>query len=315
MTSPEHRRDLHADITNQLIAAIEADPGKPSLPWRRRAGALHVPVNSLTGKAYSGINILNLWVTAEVRHYATPQWATYRQWAERGAQVRKGEKAATVIFYKEFEVEADAAEGDDGKRRVARASHVFNAAQVDGYELPESQPELGPIERLARADQFVQATGARIEHGGDRAYFQTDTDHIQMPEEGLFTGTKTMTRDEGYYAVLVHELVHWTGVPRRLDRQMGKRFGDKAYAAEELVAEIGAAFLCAELGITQDVRPDHAQYLANWLVLLKNDSRAIFTAAARASEAAAFLRAHSTASGHPFHEHPAGRSMNIQPPS
>jgi antirestriction protein ArdC len=112
-----------------------------------------------------------------------------------------------------------------------------------------------------------------------------------MLEEGLFTGTNTMTRDEGYYAVLVHELVHWTGVPHRLDRQMGKRFGDKCYAAEALVAEIGAAFLCAELGITQDVRPDHVQYLANWLTLLKEDSRAIFTAAAQASEAAAYLRA------------------------
>ncbi len=111
-----------------------------------------------------------------------------------------------------------------------------------------------------------------------------------MPAEGLFTGTKTMTRDEGYYATLVHELVHWTGPAHRLNRQMGKRFGDKAYAAEELVAEIGAAFLCAELGITQSVRPDHAQYLANWLQLLKDDGHAVFAAAARASEAAAFLR-------------------------
>lgn len=289
-TPAPERRDLHAEITNQLIAATEADPGKPSLPWRRRAGALHLPVNSLTGKAYSGINVLNLWVMAELRSYATPLWATYRQWAERGAQVRKGEKASTVIFYKEFEVEADPAEGDDGKRRVARASHVFNASQVDGFEIPAVAEDLGPVARLAEADRFVNATGARIEHGGDRAYFRVDTDHIQMPAEGLFTGTKTMTRDEGYYATLVHELVHWTGPAQRLDRQMGKRFGDKAYAAEELVAEIGAAFLCAELGITQTVRQDHAQYLANWLTLLKDDSRAIFTAAARASEAAAFLR-------------------------
>lgn len=289
-TTTSERRDLHAEITNQLIAAIEADPGKPSLPWRRGAGPLQLPVNSLTGKAYSGINVLNLWVMAELRDYATPLWATYRQWAERGAQVRKGEKASTVIFYKEFEVEADLAEGDDGKRRVARASHVFNAAQVDGFELPQAAEDLGPVARLAKADRFVSATGARIEHSGDRAYFRADTDHIQMPSEGLFTGTKTMTRDEGYYATLVHELVHWTGPSHRLDRQMGKRFGDKAYAAEELVAEIGAAFLCAELGITQTVRADHAQYLANWLQLLKDDSRAIFTAAARASQAVTYLR-------------------------
>ncbi|WP_291308146.1 MULTISPECIES: ArdC family protein [unclassified Devosia] len=102
-TTASERRDLHAEITNQLIAAIEADPGKPSLPWRRGAGALHLPVNAVTGKSYSGINVLNLWVMAEVRHYATPQWATYKQWAERGVQVRKGEKASLVIFYKEFE--------------------------------------------------------------------------------------------------------------------------------------------------------------------------------------------------------------------
>lgn len=283
------RRDPHADITNQLIAAIEADPGKPSLPWRRGAGALHLPANALTGKSYSGINILNLWVTAEVRHYATPLWGTYRQWAERGAQVRKGEKAALVVFYKEFEVEP-VDEDDAGKRRMARGSHVFNADQVDGFERPDAATDLGPIARLERADAFVAATGADIRHGGDRAYFDGLADRIQMPADGLFTGTKTLTRDEAYYATLVHELVHWTGPAHRLNRQMGKRFGDKAYAAEELVAEIGAAFLCAELGITQSVRPDHAQYLANWLQLLKNDDHAIFAAAARASEAAAFLR-------------------------
>lgn len=283
-------RDLHADITNQLIAAIEADPSQPSLPWRRNGSSLRIPTNAATRNAYSGINILNLWVAAEVQHYATPLWATYRQWAERGAQVRKGEKASLIVFYKEFQLEDELEEGDDGKRRMARASHVFNAAQVDGFELPEAAVELGPVARLAEADRFVKATGARIEHGGDRAYFRVDTDHIQMPAEGLFTGTKTMTRAEGYYATLVHELIHWTGPAHRLDRQMGKRFGDKVYAAEELVAEIGAAFLCAELGITQSVRPDHAQYLANWLTLLKDDSRAIFTAAARASEAAAYLR-------------------------
>ena len=282
-------RDLHADITNQLIAAIEADPGTPSLPWRRGSG-LSIPTNALTGKAYSGINILNLWVSGQVRHYATPLWATYRQWAEQGAQVRKGEKASLVVFYKEFQVEDDLKEGDDGKRRIARASHVFNAEQVEGYAVPTPAPDLGPVARLANADGFVRSTGAEVRHGGDPAYYRSDTDHIQMPAEGLFSGTKTMSRDEGYYATLVHELVHWSGAAHRLDRQMGRRFGSHAYAAEELVAEIGAAFLCAELGITQSVRPDHAQYLANWLQLLKDDSRAIFSAAARASEAVAFLR-------------------------
>jgi antirestriction protein ArdC len=285
------RRDLHAEITNQLIAAIEADPGRPTLPWRKSAGALHMPVNAHTGKAYSGINILNLWVSTELTGRTSSVWGTYRQWAELGAQVRKGEKASLVIFYKEYESEPNPDDADDtGKRRVARASSVFNADQVDGYAKQDAVPDLGPIERITRADSFTRGTGALVRHGGDRAYFDSRADLIQMPDEGLFTGTETMSRTEGYYATLTHELVHWSGASSRLDRTMGKRFGDKAYAAEELVAEIGAAFLCAELGITQEVRLDHAQYLANWLQLLKDDKKVIFTAAARAAESAAFLR-------------------------
>lgn len=284
-------RDIHAEITNQLVASIEANPGQFTLPWRKNSGALHIPVNALTGKAYNGINIVSLWVAAEVLGYATPIWGTYRQWTERGCQVRRGEKSSLVVFYKEYETdpEPDNAE-DTGKRRVARASYVFNASQVDGFEAPLAAEPLGPVERIERADGFVKATGAQVQHGGDRAFFQPSTDRIQMPDEALFIGTGTMTRDEAYYSTLVHELVHWSGAKTRLDREMGKRFGDHAYAAEELVAEIGAAFLCAELGITQEMRPDHAQYLANWLKLLKDDSRAIFTAAAKASEAAAFLK-------------------------
>jgi antirestriction protein ArdC len=285
------RRDIHAEITNQLIAAIEASPGEFTLPWRKDGGALHIPVNALTGKVYNGINILNLWVASEVLGYSAPIWGTYRQWAERGAQVRKGEKSSLVIFYKEYEIDPEPDEAEDnGKRRVARASYVFNASQVDGFAVPAAPQALGPIERIANADRFVSATGAAVQHGGDRAFFQPATDRIQMAEEGLFTGTETMTRGEAYYATLVHELVHWSGAKSRLNREMGKRFGDQAYAAEELVAEIGAAFLCAELGITPDVRPDHAQYLAQWLKLLRGDSRAIFTAAAKASQAAAFLK-------------------------
>ncbi len=285
------RRDIYSEITSQLIAAIEADPGKPVLPWRRSSRPLFRPVNALTENAYNGINVVSLWVAAEVRHYATPLWATYRQWSELGAQVRKGEKSSLVIFYKEFDADPDPAdENDDGKRRVARASYVFNAEQVDGYQRPDAPKSRGPIERILTADNFVNATKARIEHGGESAYYRPSTDHIQMPAEGLFCETPSMSRTEGYYATLVHELTHWSGAKQRLDRDMGKRFGDQAYAAEELVAEIGAAFLCAELGITQETRADHARYLAQWLKLLKGDSRAIFTASAKASEAAEYLK-------------------------
>ena len=289
--SRTQRRDIHAEITNQLIAAIEADPGKPAMPWRRSGKPLFMPVNALTGKPYNGINIVSLWVSAELQSYTTPVWATYRQWAEMDAQVRKGEKSSLVVFFKEYEADRDPENADDdGRRRVVRASYVFNASQVDGYAAPDAPAQLGPVERIEAVDRFVAATAARIEHGGERAFYRPSTDHIQMPDEGLFCGTESMTRSEAYYAVLVHELTHWTGAKQRLDRVLGKRFGDQAYAAEELIAEIGSAFLCAELGITQDVRADHAQYLAQWLTLMKSDSRAVFAAAAKASEAVAYLK-------------------------
>lgn len=294
MSSPQsrtQRRDIHAEITQQLITAIEADPGKPSMPWRRGSAPLFMPTNALTAKPYNGINIVSLWVAAECLGYSAPVWATYRQWSELGAQVRKGEKSSLVVFYKEYESEPDPDNADDdGKRRVARASYVFNASQVDGFTAPDAPTSLGPVERLEAVDRFIGATAAQIAHGGERAFYRPSTDSIQMPDEGLFCGTGTMNRSEGYYAVLVHELTHWTGAKQRLDRVLGKRFGDQAYAAEELIAEIGSAFLCAELGITQDLRADHAQYLAQWLTLLKSDNRAVFTAAAKASEAVAYLK-------------------------
>lgn len=289
--SDQPRRDLHAEITNRLIAAIEADPGHPQLPWRRSSTPLWMPVNALSHNAYNGINVVNLWVAAEVRGFTSPHWATFKQWREAGCQVRKGAKAELVAFYKQYDVKPSADdESDDGKRRVARASYVFNAGEVDGFTAPDAPPLLGPIERMAAADRFIAATRACIEHGGDRAFYRPATDHIQMPDEGLFVGTETMTRDESYFAVLLHELTHWTMHKDRCDRQLDKRFGKEAYAAEELVAEVGAAMLCAEIGVTQDTRPDHAQYIANWLRLLKDDSKAIFTAAAKASAAVTYLK-------------------------
>lgn len=286
------RRDIHTEITAKLVAAIEADPGRPTMPWRRHSKPLFMPENALTKKPYNGINIVSLWVSAEVAGYDAPVWATYRQWSEIGAQVRKREKSSLVVFYKEYETEPDADRADDdGKRRVARASYVFNAAQVDGYTLPDAPQPLGAIDRIEAADRFFAATGARIQNGGDRAFYRPSTDTIHMPDESLFCGTDTMNRSESYFAVLGHETIHWSGSAKRLAREFGKRFGDAAYAAEELVAEIGSAFLCAELGITEgEPRADHAQYLSQWLTLLKSDSRAVFTAAARASEAVAYLR-------------------------
>ena len=285
------RRDLHAEITAKIIRAIEADPGKPQMPWRRSGKPLWMPENALTHKRYNGINVIALWVAAEMRGLTSPVWATYRQYAEMGAQVRKGAKGEMVVFYKEYDAEPDPDNADDnGKRRVARVSFVFNAADVEGYVPPDPPPRLGPVARLEAVERFIGATKATIEIGGERAYYRPSTDHIQMPHEGLFCGTTTMSRDEAWYAVLLHELIHWTAPEARCNRDLSKRFLKAEVAAEELVAEIGSAFLCAELGVTQDTRIDHAQYVAHWHELLKQDPRAIFTAAAKASEAVGFLK-------------------------
>jgi antirestriction protein ArdC len=289
MTSKTEKLDIHATITAAIVAAVEANPDKFVMPWHRNAGKpLHMPANACTGKSYNGINVVSLWVAAETRGFQSAVWGTYRQWAELGAQVRK---SSPVVFYKEFEVEADPDDADDtGKRRVARASHVFNASQVDGYVLPEQAEGLGPVVQSEVFASFVSRTRAEIRHGGDQAYYCPSTDHIQMPDEGRFFGTETSDRRQAYMSTQAHELGHWSGAKHRLNREFGKRFGDAAYAAEELVGELVAAFICAELGIANEPRADHAQYIAHWLRLLKNDSKAIFTAAAKASQAVTYLR-------------------------
>lgn len=175
----------------------------------------------------------------------------------------------------------------------ARASWVFNAAQVDGYELPAEAelPENPLFDPIARAESFASATGARIEEGGDRACFIPALDTIRMPERRRFTGTDTTTPAEGFYSTLCHELTHWSGAKSRLDRDLSGRFGTESYAVEELVAELGAAFLCADLGITPEPRADHASYVKSWLEVLKSDKKAVFTAASKASQAANWLQA------------------------
>lgn len=291
------RFDVHQAVTDQIVAAIEAGAGEWQMPWHRSGGSLARPVNIASNKAYRGINVLALWVVAEARGFSHNLWGTYRQWQSAGAQVRKGEKGSLVVFYKEFTVTEEGGEADDGgiaingKRLFARASTVFNAAQVDGWTPPAAPevPEPVIFDPIAEADRFIAGTGADIRHGGDRAFYRPVGDFIQMPSKEAFTGTDTSTPVEAYYSTLLHELVHLSGAKHRLDRQFGKRFGDNAYAAEELVAELGAAFLCADLEVSLVPRPDHACYIAGWLKCLKADSRAIFTAASRAQEAVTYL--------------------------
>jgi antirestriction protein ArdC len=283
------RADLHAQITESILSAIEDNSGEWRMPWRQEA--LQLPHNALTKNAYNGINILSLWAQAKKRGFPLSLWASYKQWQELGAQVRRGEKSSHVMFYKAIEVEPNAEdETDDGKRLVAKSFAVFNVAQVDDYALPPEPDALPPVARMAAVDRFIESTQARIIEAGDRAYYDRINDHIVIPDDHRFIGTATMDRREAYYSVKLHELSHWTGHETRLNRTFGKRFGDQAYAAEELVAELATAFLSAELGISQTTPPDHAHYLGKWLQLLKSDNRAIFTAAAKASEAATFLK-------------------------
>ena len=286
------KQDIYQQVTDTIIASIEAGAGKWQMPWHRSGEGLNRPTNIDTHQRYRGINILNLWIAGEIKGYDLGLWGTYKQWQNRGCQVRKGEKGSVVIFYKELEFEAqDPATGapTNEKRLMARASRVFNALQVDGYEPePLPVPEI-PVSPVGKAESFVKSTGAIIRHGGTRAYYDTQKDHIQMPEPERFLGTDTSTPTEAYYGTMLHELTHWTGHKSRCERKFGKRFGDNAYAMEELVAELGSAFLCADLGITLAPRPDHASYVDHWLKVLKADKKAIFTAASKASQAADYL--------------------------
>lgn len=294
--SAKGKFDIHQEITDRIVAAIET-AGEFRLPWiKAKGGSFARPVNIASGKPYNGVNIVSLWVSALASDYPSNIWGTYRQWQERGAQVRKGEKSSLVVFYKELTFEQrneETGETEASERLMARASHVFNAAQVEGFTIeaePEALPGAPIFDPIERAEQFARATGARIEESGDRACYIPSADMIRMPERRCFTGTETATPAEGFYSTLCHELVHWSGAKSRLDRDLTGRFGSESYAVEELIAELGAAFLCSDLVITPDPRADHACYIANWLKVLKNDKRAIFTAASKASQAANWLQ-------------------------
>jgi antirestriction protein ArdC len=283
------RHDVYERITDRVITAIEEGAGKWQMPWHR--SGVSRPLNAHTKKPYRGINVVALWAAADAYGYCSGYWATYKQWHELGAQVRKGERASLIVFWKELEREVEDEETGERERRktlFARASWVFNVDQVDGW-MPPAAPERNLVATLDQAEAFAAATGAQIRHGGDRAYYRRSDDHIQIPERERFTGSATSTPTEAYYATLLHELTHWTGHERRLDRDLSGRFGNEAYAMEELVAKLGAAFLCADLSLTNTPRPDHAAYIANWLEVLKRDKRAIFTAARKAAQASDYL--------------------------
>ena len=236
------------------------------------------------------MNVFWLWMVADMCGYASPFWMTYNQAKELGAQVRKGEKSTIAIFYKSYtkEVEApDTGEKTDESRRVLKAYPVFNADQVEG--LPEhfhpaaTLDVVEPEGRQAELDSFFAGIPAVLRHQGDEAYYDPVADRVTMPPAHLFSGS------DHYYATLAHELSHWTGHASRLDRNLKNRFGSAAYAAEELIAELSSAMLGAELGLPVTHLDSHASYIEHWLKLLKQDDRAILTAAAKAEEASRLL--------------------------
>ncbi|WP_439476939.1 ArdC family protein [Brevundimonas sp.] len=285
------RFDLYRTVTDEIVAAIEAGAGAFVMPWHVSA-ATGRPTNALTGHGYRGVNVVALWAEAVMSGYATGWWASYRQWERLGAQVRRGEHGTVIVFYNRLNTAPTDELDESGRfRLVARASRVFNLGQVDGWQPPAASVPI--IGALAEVEAFVAATDAVILHGGSRACYRRDYDRIELPARDRFRGSPTSSASEAYYGTLLHELVHWSGAPHRLDRTFGARFGDNDYAFEELIAELGAAFLCADLGIANEPRPDHAAYVASWLKVLNDDRRAVFTAAARANDAAIYLQGFS----------------------
>lgn len=282
------RADVYSRITAEIIAAIESGAGPWRAPWFHNGTDIARPTNVASGKRYRGINTLALWVAGLAAAHGEGLWGTYRQWQAAGAQVRKGERATTVVLWRE--IEASREHGDDGdddgdyRRMLARAFSVFNVAQVDGYERPVV-PILPEDERLAHAEAFIAHLGVKTVFGGSEAYYLPASDTVFMPDFAAFRDPAS------YYGVWLHENGHASGATHRLDRDLSGRFGDAAYAAEECCVEILSGLVLADLGIAHHPRPDHAAYIASWLKVLKDDPRAIFTAASKAQHAADWMHA------------------------
>lgn len=291
--------DIYTRVTNKIIADLEKGDLTWMKPWNtdHLDGRVTKPLRS-NGDAYQGMNVLMLWAAAVDRGFTSNIWMTYRQAKELGGQVQKGSTGEPVVYANSFRKDEERYDEDAGQwqsveieRRFLKTYTVFNTEQIEGlpphfYARPE--PVNPEISRDAELEAFFGQQGADLRHGGSQAYYAIKPDYVQMPH------FETFRDSESYYATLAHEMVHWTRHPSRLDREFGrKQWGDEGYAREELVAEIGAAFLCAELGITPETREDHAAYIESWLTVLKNDKRAIFAAAAHAQRASALLQAYA----------------------
>lgn len=285
--------DVYQRVTDTLLAALE-NCGPWERPWLGAGGSSSMPINAATGRQYRGSNVVMLWMTAMERGYSRNLWGTFKQWQDKGAQVRKGESGTPIMWFSILERETEQTEQCDAETKripFARCSFVFNADQVDGYEACGESAEVQTFDPIERAEALMLASGVKIAHNGASAFYRPGTDEIVLPPREAFVATSTATAAEGYYGTALHELVHWSGAKTRLDRDLTGRFGSDSYAAEELVAELGSAFLCASLGVSLAPRPDHAAYLREWIKILRNDKKAFVTAASKASQASDYLLA------------------------
>lgn len=283
------RANVYSRVTDRIIADLEQGVRPWLKPWSTDnvAEGITRPLRH-NGASYRGINVLLLWGEAMAKGYASAIWMTYRQADELGAHVKKGEQGSMVVYADRFTKTETTDQGEEIEQDIPfmKAYTVFNVEQIEGlpahyYTKPESKGE--PLQLIDSAERFFAATGAAFRHGGNQAFYAPGPDLIQLPPPKAFNDA------ESYAATKAHELTHWTAHPTRLARALGKRFGDDAYAAEELIAELGAAFLCVDLGITPEPRDDHAAYMEHWLKVLREDKRAIFSAAAHAQRAVDYL--------------------------
>ncbi|GAK69346.1 hypothetical protein RRU01S_04_01680 [Agrobacterium rubi TR3 = NBRC 13261] len=277
--------DLYASVTREVIRQLEEGTPPWTRPWKdgRLNGVGMIPSNLVTGRLYSGGNILLLWLAASHRGFGSLQFCTYNQVNSIGAKVKKGEKATHVIFTKHG-TKKDEESGEDKPMTIVKSYPVFHTSQLDGVPdnyLAAQEPPPSQTVIYTRASDFVTGTRVKVKNGGNRAAYYPGGDEIVMPYANQFES------EEAYWGTLNHELIHASGHKSRLDRQFGKKFGDTAYAREELVAELGSAFLCARLDIPASYRS--ASYLESWLKVLKEDNRAIFNAASYAGQASEWL--------------------------
>ncbi len=275
--------DIHQAITDQILAAMEQARSTGRRLWDSQPS---LPMNLTTGKPYSGVNVLILWSASLSHGYHSPYWITYKQAANMGGQVRKGEHGTRCVFYKPWESQEtnrETGETEIIKGAVLKSFTIFNLDQCDGIAAPTPAPR-EPFQAIEDAERIMAASPAPIKIGGTQACYIPVRDEIHLPSREAFINP------EAFYSTAMHEMTHSTGHKSRLDRDFSGRFGTESYAFEELIAELGSAFLNADLGIFGATLPDHADYLTNWIKILKGDKKAILTAAAQASKAHAFIK-------------------------